>query len=232
MTGAKVSNAGDIARAIQTEIIEGLRKPGERLDERGLAEKFRVSRTPIREALKSLAATGLVTLRGRQGACVAKLSLPDLLDAFYVIAELEAMAARQAARRMRPDQRQRLEETHAACAARAEAGDHEGFYRDNQVFHEIIAEACQNRVLQEQVRAVSGLTAAYRRFVTYRPGRMLSSIPEHASIMQAILRGDGEGASLLMRQHVNLLGEGLSDLLRYLEEDAALSATLVEQGLP
>src|SRR5262249_8054192 len=149
------------------------------------AEKFGVSRTPIREALKSLAATGLVTLRGRQGACVAKLSLPDLLDAFYVIAELEAMAARQAARRMRPDQHRRLEETHAACAACAEAGDHDGFNRSNQLFHEIISEGCQNRVLQEQIRAVAGPTAAYRRFVTFRPGRMLSSIPEHAAIMQA-----------------------------------------------
>jgi DNA-binding GntR family transcriptional regulator len=229
MTGGKVLNAADIVRALQSEITAGLRKPGERLDERSLAEKFGVSRTPVREALKSLSATGLVTLRGRQGACVVRLSLPDLLDAFYVIAELEGMAARQAARRMRPDQRQRLEKTHLTCAVRAEAGDHEGFYRENLLFHEIISEGSQNRVLQEQIQAVAGLTATYRRFVTYRPGRMLSSIPEHEAITRAILRGDGEAACQLMRQHVNLLGEGLSDLLRYFEENPAQSAGILNE---
>jgi DNA-binding GntR family transcriptional regulator len=229
MTCEKPLHPTGIAEALQSEIVKGLRKPGERLDERSLAKRFDVSRTPVREALKLLAATGLVTLRARQGASVAKLSLPDLLDAFYVIAELEGMAAQQAARRMRPDQRQRLEKAHALCASRAEAGDPEGFYDENFIFHEIVAEGCQNRVLQNQLQAVAGLTASYRRSVTYWPGRMLSAIPEHEAIMQAILRGDGQMACRLMREHVNLLGEGLSDLLRYFEQDPTLYATLLAE---
>jgi DNA-binding GntR family transcriptional regulator len=212
------SHARDVARRLEEEILKGARLPGERLDERSLAEHFGVSRTPVREALQWLAANGLVTLRGRQGASVAELSVPDLLDAFYVIAELEGMAARQAARRMRPESRQRLEQSHRACAARAEAKDHEGFYEENLRFHDIIIESCQNRVLQDQIRSVRALTGPYRRYVTFQPGRMEASIPEHEAIMQAIFTGRGEDACRLMRLHVNLLGEGLSDLLRMLPE--------------
>lgn len=210
------SHVVDIIRALEGEIVAGDRRPGDRLDERSLAERFGVSRTPVREALKSLAAIGLVTLRGRQGACVASLSTPDMLDAFYVIAELEGMAARQAARRIRPEQRKRLEASHAACKARADARDHEGFFAENLTFHDVILESCHNRVLQDQIRSVRTLTLAYRRYVTYQPGRMAASIPEHAAIMQSIFTGAGDEACNLMRLHVNLLGEGLSDLLHFL----------------
>ncbi len=210
------SHVVDIIRALESEIVSGHRRPGDRLDERSLAERFGVSRTPVREALKSLAAIGLVTLRGRQGACVARLSTPDLLDAFYVIAELEGVPARQAARRMRPEQRKRLAASHLACKASTDAGDHEGFIAENLTFHDVILESCHNRVLQDQIRSVRTLTLSYRRYVTYQPGRMAASIPEHEAIMQAIFAGMGEEACNLMRLHVNLLGEGLSDLLHFL----------------
>lgn len=210
------SHARDVARRLEEEILKGTRVPGERLDERSLAEHFGVSRTPVREALQWLAANGLVTLRGRQGASVAELSVPDLLDAFYVIAELEGMAARQAARRIRPEHRARLEECHRACAAMVDTKDHEGFYEQNLRFHDVIMESCQNRVLQDQIRSVRALTGPYRLYVTFQPGRMEASIPEHEAIMQAIFAGRGEDACNLMRRHVNLLGEGLSDLLHML----------------
>ncbi len=215
-TTAPASHAHEVARRLEDEILKGVRMPGERLDERSLAEHFGVSRTPVREALQWLAANGLVTLRGRQGASVAELSVPDLLDAFYVIAELEGMAARQAARRIRREHHGRLEESHRACAAMVEAKDHEGFYRENLQFHDIIMESCQNRVLQDQIRSVRALTGPYRLYVTFQPGRMEASIPEHGAIMQAIFTGQGEEACNLMRRHVNLLGEGLSDLLHLL----------------
>ncbi|MCZ7659491.1 MAG: GntR family transcriptional regulator [Xanthobacteraceae bacterium] len=216
MTPQPSSHAQEVARRLEDEILRGERSPGERLDERSLAEHFGVSRTPVREALQRLAASGLVTLHGRQGARVAELSVPDLLDAFYVIAELEGMAASQAARRIRPEDRARLAESHRACADRAKAKDYEGFYEENLRFHDVITDSCQNRVLQEQIRAVRALTGPYRRYVTFQPGRMEASIPEHEAIMQAIFAGHGEEACRLMRLHVNLLGEGLSDFLRML----------------
>jgi len=211
------SHVRDIAHKLEAEILRGIRAPGDRLDERSLAERFGVSRTPVREALQWLAANGLVTLRGRQGACVARLSMSELLDAFYVIAEFEAMAARQAARRIRQEQRGKLEASHEACRLKAEAGDPDGFYEENLRYHDIILESCHNKLLQEQIRSVRTLTSPYRRYVTFQPGRMVASITEHEEIMKAIFRGDGEAACELMRQHVNLLGEGLSDLLHFLE---------------
>lgn len=216
------SHANEIIRRLEEEILLGRRSPGDRLDERSLAEQFGVSRTPVREALQRLAASGLVMLRGRQGACVARLSVPDLLDAFYVVAELEALAARQAARRIRPAERHKLEDSHKACEAMANSGNPDGFYEENLRFHDAVIEGCHNRVLQEQLRSVRLLTSPYRRCVTFQPGRMTASIPEHEAVMGAIFRGDGEQAYQLMRHHVNLLGDGLSDLLHYIENSDEL----------
>jgi DNA-binding GntR family transcriptional regulator len=210
------SHAGQIVRELEEEILLGRRLPGDRLDERSLAAQFGVSRTPVREALQRLATSGLVTLKGRRGACVAQLSVSDLLDAFYVVAELEALAARQAARRVQPEQRSKLKASHAECSAMAKNDNPAGFYEANLRFHGAIIEACHNRVLQEQLRSITVLTSPYRRCVTYQPGRMVASVDEHKAVMDAIFGGDGEQAYELMRHHVNLLGDGLSDLLHYL----------------
>ena len=97
--------ADKVATAIEAQIISGVRKPGARLDERALATEFNVSRTPVREAIRKLAAPGLVTDKGRRGAVVRHLTVSGLLDAFLVVSELEGIAARLAARRMTPDEK-------------------------------------------------------------------------------------------------------------------------------
>jgi DNA-binding GntR family transcriptional regulator len=217
MRPAPGSHADDIVRRIQDEILSGRMTPGTKLDEGALAEQFGVSRTPVREALHRLSASGLVMLRGRHGVQVTQLSVADLLDAYIVVAELEGLAAKVAARRIREPERQRLRESHTACTALAEAGDGEGFYAANMVFHNIIIEACRNRLLQEQLGATRLLIAPYRYHVTFQQGRMAASIPQHSEVMEAILRGDGDAAQALMTSHVNLLGENLADLLHTIE---------------
>jgi DNA-binding GntR family transcriptional regulator len=210
------SLSSGVVHRLEVEILKGHRKPGDRLDERQLAEQFGVSRTPVREALQRLAASGLVVSRGRQGLQVAQLSIADLLDAFSVAAEMEALASAQAARRIRPDQRLRLEAAHQACAVAAMASDVDGFYEANLEFHETISAASQNRILQDELRRLTVKISPYRRTITYQPGRMESSIPEHEQVMIAIYRGEAAQAGLVMRAHVTLLGEGLSDLLHFL----------------
>jgi DNA-binding GntR family transcriptional regulator len=210
------SLSANVVHRLELEILKGQRKPGDRLDERQLADHFGVSRTPVREALQRLAASGLVVSRGRQGLQVAQLSLADLLDAFSVAAEMEALASAQASRRIRPDQRKRLEAAHQACAVSAGVCDVDGFYEANLEFHETIATASHNRVLREELRRLTVKISPYRRTITFQPGRMESSIPEHELVMQAIFRGDAVQASQLMRSHVTLLGDGLSDLLHFL----------------
>jgi DNA-binding GntR family transcriptional regulator len=147
---------------------------------------------------------------------VAQLSIADLLDAFSVAAEMEALASAQAARRIRPDQRLRLEAAHQACAVAAKASDVDGFYEANLEFHETISAASHNRILQDELRRLTVKISPYRRTITYQPGRMESSIPEHEQVMIAICRGEAAQAGLVMRAHVTLLGEGLSDLLQFL----------------
>jgi DNA-binding GntR family transcriptional regulator len=210
------SRTSEVVRRLEQEILYGRRNPGDKLDERQLAESFGVSRTPVREALQRLAASGLVVARGRQGLRVAQLSVADLLDAFSVVAELEALAAMHAARRIQPEECGRLEDAHRRCDAEAARDDAHGFYDANLTFHEAIAAASHNRLLQEELRRVTLITSPYRRVITYQPGRMRDSIPEHAAIMEAILKREAAAAASAMREHVRVLGEGLSDLLHFL----------------
>jgi DNA-binding GntR family transcriptional regulator len=216
LTDEPESLSAVVVNRLEVEILKGQRKPGDRLDERQLAEQFGVSRTPVREALQRLAASGLVVSRGRQGLQVAQLSIADLLDAFSVAAEMEALASAQAARRIRPDQRRRLEAAHQACSVAAQAHDADGFYEANLEFHETISAASHNRILQDELRRLTVKISPYRRTITFQPGRMESSIPEHDQVMVSIFRGDATQASQVMRSHVTLLGEGLSDLLHFL----------------
>lgn len=211
------SLSGDIARRLEEDILRGRVRPGHRLDERELSLRYGVSRTPVREALQRLAASGLAAARGRQGLQVAQFSVADLLDALSVVAELEALAASQAARRITPDGRAALEAAHAACESAIAAGAFDAFYDSNIDFHDAIAAASHNRVLQEELRRLSLKTAPYRRAITFQPGRMPASQPEHGAVMDAILRAEGEAAGELMRRHVSLLSNGIADFLHFVQ---------------
>jgi DNA-binding GntR family transcriptional regulator len=211
----EVSLSGDIAKQVEADILRGRVLPRQRLDERELSDRYGVSRTPIREALQRLSASGLAVARGRQGLQVAQLSVADLLDALSVVSELEALASVQAARRILPDQRLRLEAAHDACDRAIEAGDADAFYDANIDFHDAIAGASHNRVLQDELRRLSLKTAPYRRAITFQPGRMLSSQPEHAAVMDAILRNEPAEAGELMRRHLSLLSGSIADFLHF-----------------
>jgi DNA-binding GntR family transcriptional regulator len=207
------TRADDLRHRIEAAIIEGKLLPGQKLDEQVLAAKFKVSRTPVREALRLLASTGLVEKRPRLGAVVATLTLPRLIEMFQVMAELEGLCARLAARRITPEEKRRLEASHHACRRAVEADDPESFYAGNKTFHETIYAASRNHFLDESTRALRNQIAPHRRYITYQPGRMADSIGEHEAVMQAIAGGDGERAAALMRQHVNILGDNLVDLI-------------------
>ncbi|MEX0758780.1 MAG: GntR family transcriptional regulator, partial [Tistlia sp.] len=113
---------------LEREIVVGDLAPGVRLDEVGLAERYAVSRTPVREALMQLAASGLVEMRPRQGALVAAIGTFQLAEMFEVMSELEALCARLAARRMTPRERDGLAALHAACAPYLDGADADGYY--------------------------------------------------------------------------------------------------------
>lgn len=214
-TPEDTSLAGDVARRLEEDILRGAIRPGQRLDERELSERYGVSRTPVREALQRLSASGLASARGRQGLQVSQFSVADLLDALSVVASMEALAASQAARRITQEQRAVLEAEHAACGAAIAAGDYDAFYDANIRFHDAIAAASHNRVLQDELRRLSVKTAPYRRAITFQPGRMPQSQPEHAAVLAAILRNDATAAGERMAHHVSLLSEGIADFLHF-----------------
>lgn len=202
-----------LRRSLEDLIVSGALKPGERLDEMDLAARFKVSRTPVREALKALAARGLVEMGSRQGLTVAAISIPMLLEMFQLMAELEGLHARLAARRARPEHKEQLKAAHVQLCDVLSKDDPQLFYEVNREFHEAIYDASQTEFLADQTRALRSRVAPYRRYVTFQPGRMAATIGEHEQILNAILKADGEAAHKAARDHVNLLGDNLADFI-------------------
>ncbi len=203
----------ELVRILEQEIVTGLLSPGERLDETSLASRFGVSRTPVREALNQLASTGLVEVRPRRGAAVAAPGLKELLEMFEVMAELEGLCGRLAARRMSGEEREALQTAHEACRACTEKHDGDGYYAANVTFHEAIYAGCHNRFLAEQTRALRNRLSPYRRLQLRRVNRIDESFAEHEAVLAAILAGDADEADRLLQSHVTVQGGSFADFV-------------------
>lgn len=204
---------------IEGEIIGGQYLPGQRLDELSLAERFGVSRTPVREALMQLASMGLVEIRPRRGAIVAQIGTERLIQMFEVMAEYESMAGRLAARRHTDADRALISERHAACADAVEKSDNARYYEENEAFHFAIYAASHNEFLREQATALHRRLKPYRRLRQRFRNRMHISFGEHQQIVDAIFAMDGEKASEVLRNHIIIQGEQFSDFIASLQMD-------------
>jgi DNA-binding GntR family transcriptional regulator len=202
-------SAQRITVAIEADIIEGRLKAGSRLDEESLAARFGVSRTPVREALRVLAAHGVVELQPRVGAIVASPTMGEVIDLFETVAELEAAATRLAVERIGTDSRQReqIVRGHNACALAARGGNPDLYFAANNLFHAAIHDAAMNLVLVSAIGNLGRRLAPYRRFITLRPERTAVALREHEGILVAILAGDATAAANAMREHVRILGD-------------------------
>ncbi|KAB1072772.1 GntR family transcriptional regulator [Methylobacterium planeticum] len=208
-----MSQAQRLKQAIEDEIVDGRLALGARLDEVQLAERFGVSRTPIREALIQLTMTGLVETKPRKGAIVSAPEPQHLLAMFETMAEMEASCGRLAARRLIPEDEAALRDALAACARAAEAGDTEAYYQENYVFHTVVYRACRNAFLGEQARQLSRRLAPFRRLQLRVRQRLSQSLAEHAAIVEAIASGDEVRAAESLRAHVVVQGDRFSDLV-------------------
>ena len=207
----------DIREVLENEIVAGEIMPGTHLDEATLAQRFAVSRTPVREVLNRLASSGLVELRPRRGAFVARLSLEKLVEMFETMAEMEAVCGRLAARRMSEQEHQALLKSHEACRRAVTAGIPDAYYAENTKFHEVIYDGCHNAFLTGEVRRIRRRLHAYRRLQLRVRNRMQSSFDEHDEIVAAILAGDGQRAEDALRDHVTVQGERFHQLVTGLE---------------
>lgn len=212
-----VTLAESLRQKLEEAIAAGRLEPGSRLDEQEIAQRFGVSRTPVREAFRLMAANNLVELRGRQGATVRAIKAQSLVEMFQVMAELEGLCARLAARRASQAWGKDVADIHRRLVVIGESGEIDAFYDINQEFHEAIYEASRNAFLADETRKMRNQVAAYRRRVTRMPNRIADTVREHEAIMQAILAHDAERAHSTMRDHVNLLGYNLLDFLAAFE---------------
>lgn len=207
-----------LRETIEERIATGEYAPGMRLDESELAEEFGVSRTPIREALIQLDSEGLVEMRPRRGAVVVEVSPQRLCEMFEVMAELEGMCARLAARRLSAEDRAELVAAHEASQSALQGDDPNTYFYLNERFHHAIYSASHNQFLIEQARQLQRRLRPYRRMQLHVRDRVKASFEEHDGITQAIIAGDGERAAQLLRDHVTVQGERFSDLLVSLSE--------------
>ena len=187
------------------EIVRGALPPGAALDETEIARRFNVSRTPVREALRQLAASGLVDARAHRGAVVARPSIERLTGMFEAMAELEAMCAGLAAERMLPAERHRLEAVHEELRVLSYAGNPDRFHEVNERFHNAIYAGSQNGYIAEITLATRVRVQPFRRAQFRNLGRLAKSHAEHDRVVVAILRGDKAGAAAAMRAHIELV---------------------------
>lgn len=205
--------ADNVREALEQMIVTGAYADGERLDEIRLAERFHVSRTPLREAFQMLAASGLVELLPRRGAFVRHPAFPEMIEMFEVMAELEALCGRLAARRVTSDVLEQIRATVIACEAAAHAGDSDGYYRENEHFHQLIYSASGNDFLAAEARRLHKRLQPFRRMQLRVRGRMIQSLAEHRQILTALETGDSPTAEATLRDHVAVQGARFNDLM-------------------
>ena len=210
---APLTRSDQVRRQIAEKIISGEFGPGEELDEKRLAETFNVSRTPVREALRQLAASELVEWRPHQTAIVAKITPSRMVEMFEMMAELEGFCGRLAARRMTQAEHAELLAIHKQFEPYVKSGNKEGYHAMNKTLHRAIYKGSHNRYLAEQASALYDRLAPYRAFQLRRPDALRLASLEHEQIIQAIVSGNGDEAFRLLVDHVSLNNELFTDLI-------------------
>jgi len=194
--------AEELRLQLADEIVRGTLAPGATLDETNLARRFQVSRTPVREAIRLLAASGLVEARAHRAALVAQPSGELLAGMFEAMAELEALCAGFAAERMTSVERRALEDIHEKLRVLIQSGDPQSYHEVNEAFHNAIYSGAHNTYLAEITLATRSRVQPFRRAQFRNLGRLSKSHIEHDRVVEAILRGEHSIAGSAMYAHI------------------------------
>ena len=190
------------AAALRDLILEGELPAGARISEKALCERFGISRTPLREALKVLAREGLVELLPHRGARVATLRAEDAAHMFQVMAALEALSGRLACERMTEAELAEIRALHyemLACHARRNRPE---YFRLNQAIHEAILAAARNPVLSATYEALAARLRRARYLANLSDGRWQEAVDEHAAILAALEARDPVRLARLLSEHL------------------------------
>ncbi len=189
----------EVAELLRQRIFQRELEPGSWIDEVKLAQEYGISRTPLREALKVLAAEGLVTMKVRRGAYVTEMSEQDLAEVYHLLSLLESDAAGAVARRASQAELDELAALHQALS-QAQA-DRERFFAINERFHMRLLEIAGNRWRNQMVADLRKVMKLNRHHSLFKSGRIAESLEEHAALMAALEARDAEAAVDRMRAH-------------------------------
>jgi DNA-binding GntR family transcriptional regulator len=201
-----------LASRIADAVLAGELAPGARLDELSLAARYGVSRTPVREALRQLTATGLIESKPRRGSTVAHVTSEQLDKLFVAMGEIEAACARLSAMSMTPLERRRLVDLHQEMAKFVEPNDETSFAEANVRLHTMIYNGTHNGIIAEIAFGLRRRLAPFRRAQFRTPGRLPHSHAEHDAVVNAIVRGDAAAAHAAMLHHVSLVDDAFEQL--------------------
>lgn len=190
------------AGRLRTLIVSGTLKPGHRLSEREISEQLEgISRTPLREAFKILAAEGLLTLEPNRGAVVTALSIHEVEAAIEVLVGLETMAAEPACLHVTDEELQEIEQLHANMVAAHAAGDLMSYFQINQTIHQRMVDAARNPVLSRIYAAECARIRRYRYAGNQEQARWQQAVREHGEMLNALKERAGALLREMLRKH-------------------------------
>jgi len=193
----------EVAELLRQRIFEHDLKPGSWIDELKIAEAYGISRTPLREALKVLAAEGLVTMKVRRGAYVTEVTATDLEDVYHLLGLLESDAAAAVAHKASDEQLIKLQELHNALekSAQPEQLNREQFFIINEQFHMLLLDIANNRWRNQVVSDLRKVMKLHRHDSLLKSGRVEESLQEHRGLMEALLARDESLSQQRMLEH-------------------------------
>ena len=197
-------------------IVDGTLLPGTKIPERELCERYGVSRTPMREALKVLAVDGLVWLEPNRGAWVSKITLEDLEEVFPVMGALEALSGELACARISDEEITAIRTTHNEMIAHYKARDLAQYFQSNQAIHEAILSAARNSELTTMYRSLAARVRRARYLANMTDERWAKAVEEHEQILDALAKRQGDALGQILRQH---LASKFETVRQWLEND-------------
>ncbi len=192
----------EVADQLRVRIFAHELAPGTWIDEQTLAKEFGISRTPLREAIKVLAAEGLITMKLRRGAYVTEVNRGDLEQIFTILSLLEGQAAKEAATKAQEKDLNELDDMHLRLEKAAADRNLEQFFEVNVRFHERIIAIANNPWLTDVIADLRKVLKLQRKDALSRTGRLQSSLSEHREILKALLKRDPIATEQAMRTHL------------------------------
>ncbi len=205
--------AAQLVDMLRQQILDGDLAPGARLQEEELSRRFGVSRTPLREALKTLASEGLVEIAPNRGAWVTELSISELAETFPVMGVLESLAGELAAVHGNDADLGELRDLHDEIVKHYRARDLQAYFASNQRFHERLMVAAHNATLAQHYHQLAGRVRRARYRANLSEKRWAQSVAEHEAIIQALEDRDGAALARILRTHIDHKFETVRDAL-------------------